>query len=98
MEIDSLTCQTELLRGQLSDIVRMFINPRQDKLADLLPSGVSWRSHRLRPLLLSPYGGSHQDIVKVMFITVKFIMGTVKSSCPRRLSLLSRLTEVRHQH
>lgn len=91
MEIDSLTCQTELLRGQLGNIVRMFINPRQDKLANLLPSGVSWRSHRLRPLLPSPYRGSHQHIVKGMFIIVKFIMGIVRCSCLRRLSVLSRL-------
>src|ERR1700739_28326 len=60
MEMDSLTCQTELLRGQSGNIVRMFVDPRQDKVANLLPSGVRWRSHRLRSGLLSPYAGSQQ--------------------------------------
>ncbi len=92
MEIDSLTCQTKLLRGQLGNIVRMFVNPRQDKLANLLPSGVSWRSHRLESPLLSPDTGSHQDIVKVMFTIVKFIKGIVKVSLAPGLTVLSRLT------
>src|ERR1035438_2429419 len=91
MEMDSLTCHTELLRGQLGNIVRVFVNPRQDKLANLLPSGVGWRSHRLRFLLLFPYVGSLRDIVKVMFTLVKFIMGIVKCSSFHRPSFLSRL-------
>ena len=93
MEIDSLTCQTELLRGQSGDIVSMFINPRQDKLADLLPSGISWCSHRLRSLLLSPHGRSHQDIVKVMCIIVKSIMGIVKGSCSTPLLSFVKVNE-----
>jgi hypothetical protein len=81
MEIDSLACQTELLRGQLGNIVRVFINPRQDILANLLPSGVSWRSHRLRFLPLFPCAGTHKDIVKVMVYIVKFIMGIAEVRC-----------------
>ena len=91
MEIDSLPCQTKLLRGQLGNIVRVFVNPRQDKLANLLPSGVSWRSHRFRFLLLSRYAGSHEDIVKVMLTLVKVTIGIVKCSCFHGLSFLSRL-------
>ncbi len=90
MEIDSLTGQTELLRGQSSNIVRMFVNLRQDKLANLLPSGVSCRSHRLwSPPFLSL--GRKLRIVKVMLNIVNFIIEFVKRSSPRRPSLLSSL-------
>ena len=85
MEIDSLTCQTELLCGQSGDIVRMFVNPRQDKPANLLPSGVGWRSHRLRSPLLSLLRRKLSNIVKVMLSIVKCITGIVKCSSFRRL-------------
>ncbi len=79
MEIDSLTGQTKLLRGQSGNIVRMFVNPRQDKLANLLPSGVSRRSHRLwSPLFLSLGRQEATGIVKVIVNIVKFIIKIVK--------------------
>src|SRR5580765_1590051 len=90
MEIDSLTCQTKLLGSQLGNIVRMFVNQRQDKLANLLPSGVTRRSHRLRFLLLFPYAESSQNIDKFMFDIVKVIMRIVKR-CSFEISCLSRL-------
>lgn len=78
MEIDSLTGQTELLRGQSGNIVRMFVNPRQDKLSNLLASGVSRRSHRLWVSAIPLLREEATDIVKVISNIVKFIIEIVK--------------------
>jgi hypothetical protein len=90
MEIDSLTCQTELLRGQSGNIVRMFVNPRQDKPANLLPSGVSWRSHRLRSPLLSAYARSYRRLSRLCKI-LSSLLRELSNVLLRRLSLLSSL-------
>jgi hypothetical protein len=79
MEIHSLTCQSELLPGQLDDIARVFVNPRQDKLANLLSSSVACRSHRLPVSALVRHTGRRRDIVKVINNIVKVNMGIVKA-------------------
>lgn len=89
MEIDSLTGQTELLRGQSGNIVRMFVNPRQDKLSNLLASGVSRRSHRLWVSAISLLREEATDIVKVIPNIVKFIIEIVKRSFFRRLPFVN---------